>query len=435
MTGVTKIGRGEIADVALLLVLAAVVRLVWAHAAGALWSFVDLGEASHVALAVARGNGIADAFYPGQGPTAHLLPSSAAIAGGLYRLFGHPSAAANAVVALWGIAQSLAALALLYAVGRAAGMRPGVARAGLLVLAISPAMLAQEAADFRVWEGALALCLACANLLLLLRWERHGQLPLRRMAIAASATAVTFFVSPPAGIAIAGCWGLFALRNLAPRQAALFAITGAFAAALLLAPWAIRNAEAFGRFVPLRSNFGLELALANHDAAPNGHPRDATFNTRIEAIHPFNSPAAAARVRQMGEIAYAASRGEEAKRWIATHPGEFARLTLRHYRQFYLPDEWQMRATVWRNATRLRLIPIWLASLLGVIALAIGARRGRATDGYLLLYVLVAGLPYAVVQPVPRYSYLVYGILTLAAVRLVYDLAARRRAGSIGIER
>jgi hypothetical protein len=331
--------------------------------------------------------------------------------------------------------QSLAALGLLYAVGRAAGMRPGVARAGLLVLAISPAMLAQEAADFRVWEGALALCLACANLLMLLAWERDDRFGVRHMALAAGTTALTFFVSPPAGIGIAACWGLFACRHLTLGRLALFAFGGALATALFLTPWAVRNAEAFGRFVPLRSNFGLELALANHDAALAGSPRDATFNARIDAIHPFNSPAAAARVRQVGEIAYAASLGEEAKRWIAAHPGDFLNLTLRHYRQFYLPDEWQMRATVWRNATWLRLVPIWLASLLGLTGLTIGAWRGRRVDGYLLLYVLVAGLPYAIVQPVPRYSYLVYGVLTLAAVRLIYEILALRRDRSIGIDR
>jgi hypothetical protein len=427
MTGRPKTGRGEIADVALLLALAAMVRLVWAHAAGALWSFVDLGEASHVALAVARGDGVADAFYTGQGPTAHLLPTSAAIAGGLYRLFGYPSEAANLAVALWGLVQSLAALGMLYAVGRAAGMRPGVARAGLLVLAISPAMLAQEAADFRVWEGALALCLACANLLMLLAWERDDRFGVRQMALAAGTTALTFFVSPPAGIGIAACWGLFARRHLTPGRLALFALGGALATALFLAPWTVRNAEAFGRFVPLRSNFGLELALANHEAALAGSPRDAIFNARIDAIHPFNSPAAAARVRRRGEIAYATSLGEEAKRWIVAHPGDFSRLTLRHYRQFYLPDEWQMRATVWRNATWLRLVPIWIATILGLVSLALGIWRRRPADAYLLAYVLVAGLPYAVVQPVPRYSYLVYGVLTMAAVRLLHGAVAARR--------
>jgi hypothetical protein len=424
--------RREIVDVALLLALAAAVRLWWAHAAGALTGHVDLGEASHVALAVARGAGIADAFYDGQGPTAHLLPVSPAFAGALFRLFGYPSPAANLAVALWGIAQSIGALGLLYALSRAIGMRPLVARATLLIIGISPAMLAQEAADFRVWEGALGLCLALANLLMMLRFERAVTTP--RLALAAGATGITFFVSPPAGLAIAACWGLYAWRNLGWRQIVRFVAFGLIGVALPLAPWTIRNAEAFGRFVPLRSNFGLELALANHDAALDGRPRDAIFNARIEAIHPFNSPAAAARVRQMGEIAYADALGAEAKRWIARHPAQFLRLTLRHYRQFYLPEEWQMRATVWRNLTWPRVVLIWLSSVLGLASLMAGARRGRIADRYLLAYVAIAGLPYAIVQPVPRYSYLVYGVLTVAAVRLVAYLATRA-AGSIGMER
>ncbi len=429
--------RREIGDVALILMLAAAVRLWWMHAANALTRFVDLGEASHVALSVARGDGIVDAFFLGQGPTAHLLPTSVAIAGGLYRLFGYPSPAANVVVALWGLAQSLAALALLYPVARLIGVRPLVARAGLLVLAISPAFLSQEAADFRVWEGALALCLVLANLLLLFTLDRRDATPTRFLFLAAALASATFFVSPPAGVAIDACWGLFALRRLSWAGVAGFALLGAVALALLIAPWAIRNERTFGQPILLRSNFGLELALANHDAAVDGEPRDATFNARIDQIHPFNSPVAADRVRRIGEIAYFQALRREADAWIGRHPISFARLTLRHYRQFYLPDEWQLRATIWRNWTLPRAIAIWLPTLIGLAALALGVGRRRFGYIYLATYIALVGLPYAIVQPVPRYGYLVYGILTMLAVRLIAETwnAYRRPRKSIGIAR
>ncbi len=427
----------EIGDVALLLMLAAAVRLWWMHAAHALSRFVDLGEATHVALAVARGDGFADAFFDGQGPTAHLLPASVAIAGGLYRLFGYPSPAANIAVALWGLVQSLIALALLYSVARSIGLRPGVARAGLLILAISPASLAQEAADFRVWEGALALCFVLANLLLLFALERRDTIPTRHLVLAAALASVTFFVNPPAGLATGTCWGLFALRILSWSRVAGFAALGALASALLIVPWTVRNERVFGQAIPLRSNFGLELALANHDTALDGEPRDATFNARIDQIHPFNSQAAEARVRAIGEVAYSQALGQKAVGWIRANPASFARLTLRHYRQFYLPEQWQLRATIWRNWTLPRMIAIWLSGLIGLVALALGVAQRRFGYAYLALYVALVGLPYAIVQPVPRYDYLVYGVLTMLAVRLIVETweTYRRSRKSIGMAR
>src|SRR5476651_1525958 len=59
-----------------------------------LWNLIRPGigapkyEAFNVAAALANGFGFADTFRAGQGPTAHLLPISPAIAGSLYAVFG-----------------------------------------------------------------------------------------------------------------------------------------------------------------------------------------------------------------------------------------------------------------------------------------------------------------------------------------------------------
>jgi hypothetical protein len=425
----------EMLDVALILLLAAIIRIVWMAGVHALWEFADLGEATHVALAIARHGSIADAFFASQGPTAHLLPGNVLLAGAILWLFGIDTVAANVALAVWGLIQTLASFALLYwAMGRA-GLDRATRRLGLLLLAVSPAFLAQEAADFRVWEGALAVCLAAANLGWLFTLEQTYPVPTKALVVAAALAALAFFVSPPVGLAINACWALFTWRRLKFGQALHFAALGAAALLLILTPWMVRNDLVLGRAIWLRSNFGLELALGNHPAALSGMPRKAVYDARVKAIHPYNSPIAAARVREMGEITYADRLGAEAWRWIAGHPGDFVELTLRHYRQYYFPDFWQLRETIWRNWILPRAMMIWLVSLLGFASLAIGLFRRRTNDLYIAVYVLIAGLPYALVQPVPRYSYLVYGLLTMLAARLIVDAARYLTTGSIGIAR
>lgn len=421
-------------QIALLLALGLALRLVWMVAVNAVTAPIDVGEATHAALAFARTGQIADAFFPGQGPTAHLLPTMVVLAGGMLRLFG---AQANLVLAAWALAQSFASFLLLRALFARIGTDRAALRGGLAILCLLPVLAPQETCDFRFWEGALGLCLAAANLLLLERLERldRESTPRWRALLAAAALAAfTFFVSPPAGVAVALCWAVYALRRLPPRRTLAFAAAGATALALLIAPWMLRNERALGQPIALRSNFGLETAVANHPAALSGAPRAEVFRARMLAIHPFDNPPAIAALRSAGgEIAYSAKLGRETRAWIAAHPGDFLRLSLRHYRQFYVPDAWQLRFTNWPHLIQPRAIVMQLVGILGLAGLAWGLVRRRPFYRYLALYVATAGLPYALVQPIPRYSYLVYGLLAYCAAQLLADLATglarhRRRA-------
>lgn len=415
-------------EIALLLALGLAIRVVWLAAVGAVWEPVDVGEATHAALAFARGQGIADAFFPGQGPTAHLLPTTILLSGGILRLFGPENGAANLVLAGWALAQSFASFLLLRQLFARIGADRAALRTGLAILCLLPALAPQEACDFRFWEGALAACLAACNLLLLERLSREDAPRWRPLLAAAALSALAFFVSPPAGLAVDLCWAVYALRRLPVRRMLGFAAASALALALLIGPWTIRNARVMGQPIALRSNFGLELALANHPATLSGAPRGEVFRQRALAIHPFDNPPAIAALRAAGgETAYAALLGRRAWAWIRAHPADFLRLSLRHYRQFYVPDTWQLRFTNWRDLVRPRAIVLQLVGVLGIAGLAWGLARRRRFHGYVALYVAAAGLPYALVQPVPRYGYLVYGILAYLAAQLLADMVRTAR--------
>lgn len=420
-------------ELALILALGLGIRVLWMIAAGTTWQPLDLGEATSAAQHFARDGWIADGFFPGQGPTAHLLPTMIVIAGWVFRVLGPQSGLANLTLAAWALAQSFASYLLVRALFARIGADRAVQRAGLVILCLLPVFVVQEACDFRFWEGALGLCLAACNLFLLERFDREGFGSWRGLALAAILSAVTFFVSPAAGVAVDLCWAVYALRKLPWRTTLAFAAASALAVALVAAPWVIRNERVMGAPV-LRSNFWLETATGNHPAALSDAPQYEIWSRRVRQIHPYDGDAAIAAYRAAGgEIAYGNQLGRETKAWIRAHPADFLRLSLRHYRQFYVPDQWQFRLTNWPGLIPLRAIVMQVVSVLGLAGLFWGLVRRRRFYGYIAIYVAAVGLPYALVQPIPRFSYLVYAILTFLAAQLLVDAArlARRERRAI----
>lgn len=70
-----------------------------------------------------------------------------------------------------------------------------------------------------------------------------------------------------------------------------------------------------------------------------------------------------------------------------------------------------------------------LTGLIGLAGLAIGARRRWRGHAMMGAYVLGFALPYAVVHPVPRHGYPMYGVLAFVAIDLLYrcGVAIRRK--------
>ena len=73
-----------------------------------------------------------------------------------------------------------------------------------------------------------------------------------------------------------GAGALITARELRARVA-LAGVVIAVVASALVAPWIVRNWFALGGFVPVRSNFGLELVMGN-----NPHANGTTLGTTLE---------------------------------------------------------------------------------------------------------------------------------------------------------
>jgi len=180
-------------------------------------------------------------------------------------------------------------------------------------------------------------------------------------------------------------------------------------AAVVVAPWMVRNWITFHQPVFLRDGFGLELLVSNNDRA---EPRQAAQFESYQLWHPNQSAAAAAELRLMGEPRYFGRLQSEAIEWIRTNPRRFLQLA-------------GARIVLWWTST-------WLIAAVNLLCLAgIWLSRvnplGRAAAAGLALY----PVPYYVIQFDPRY---VWPVLWLSALMAGYAclcmfrlLASRRR--------
>jgi hypothetical protein len=107
----------------------------------------------------------------------------------------------------------------------------------------------------------------------------------------------------------------------------------AVAALATCVPWGVRNYRALDSLFFVRSNFGLELRMGNHEGAEPSidHP-----HFRTGAPHPRTHPEEAMKVRDWGEVEYMRDSGDAARAWIAAHPVSFARLTAERFAYFWL---------------------------------------------------------------------------------------------------
>ena len=105
-------------------------------------------------------------------------------------------------------------------------------------------------------------------------------------------------------------------------------------------PWTIRNYVVFHKFIPLRSNFGLELWLGNNPEVPDSwtwwlHPNDD-----LEEAHKY---------ARMTEIPYMEEKQREAWAFIRSHPADIARFALHRFSNHWL-GIWDSPADLWPTA-------------------------------------------------------------------------------------
>ncbi len=394
---------------------------------------VPEGEAFRITAAFAHTGTLGDPYLGPTGPTAHLLPVPLLIGGLIYSVFGVASRPSEMLLSIWSLGLVFTAFSLMALTFRRAGASIATCLVGLALCCGLPLNLGLESVTFRLWEGGLAVMISGALLLALVSLNHAREAPSLRATIALAVTAaLLFLVSPQLGAAGYASTALLYLRRATPRAVVRAVIVAALALAAVLGPWVLRNERVFGAPM-LRSNLGLELAIAFHPAAVDPTDPRQAYIDRMLAVHPLASwKAFHTMVAAGGEVSYSRRLGTETRAWIAAHPLSAARIGARHLWQYLFPPAWLFRAIdpAADRAIAFKASAVWLLAALGLLGLA---RRliaePKSGFSYIAVLVVVTALPFVLVQPILRYRYLIYVPMTFYAADLgVWALSLWPRA-------
>lgn len=415
---------------AVMLGLAFVVRLGWLFLEPAERLVSHKSEMWHVAATFAATGSLADAYGPGSGISSHVGPFNTIVEGLIYRAFGIGSLTSELILAVLAGTVICTLFFLLYRVAAALGIAVVPRLAALALLCFSPFSFYVEMVDFRIREGAFAATVATALLLWLLRLDAGGRLSWRTVFGFAVAAAFAFLINPGIALGAYAGLGFVALRHMPARRWPAAAGLLLVGFALVNGAWVVRNERVYDRFMVSRGNFGLELDTANHAAAVDPADPRQVFIDRSREIHPFFSAQAFARLKTYPDDAtYFAALGDEAKAWIAAHPGDFARISLRHLRELYFPPAWLFdQYDTGKRYIAPQQALVWSVTAVALVALLIGLVERPRRYLFVVLTIAFPTLLYIVVQPTLRYRYAFAGLLTFLAAGLVWRLLAGWRA-------
>ena len=435
------LGRHERGAFVLLLLVGLLARVVWVSQGERLKPLIC--ETQQVAACFARTGALCDSFFPGQGPTAHVNPGLAPMIGMVYREFGVGSLTSEMVLTAFALTVLCGTLLALYLAFRRLGLPVEWRLAALATALLLPINFKWETVSMRLFEGGVAAGLLAASLLLVLRLDaRRQRLRPRDYLLPAVVAGLLALINPPAALGAYGALGVLTLKRVPVRHWLGVALVMTVGLAIFIVPWGLRNEQVFGRLILARSNFPLEHALGFHQAAVSPDDPAAVFRARARAIHPYSdNPAAPGRVEleRIGEIAYMDRLAADTRVWEQAHPLDAVRIAGRHLGEFWLPPQWSYR--IFGNDAPLvvtRQVFIWATTLAAFAAIAWRLVQAPLGPGlYLACVLLIPSLPYALVQPIQRYRYLVV-ILTFFlaadfAARIAAYVATRRSAMPAGL--
>lgn len=368
-------------------------------------------EIMAVAMSLHERGEFADPYCVPTGPTAHMPPFHPALFAAIYRVLG-PTLAAGYATWMVSIAFSGVMFGMLPWLGARLGLG---ARAGLLG-GLAGAVVPR-------WPGLVeaptAIAIGLMAAAFLRRWTAGRATEGGSLALGL-AIGLSFLVAPsllPVALGFLA-FELFALRDRRRWGRAALVLLGM---ALAVAPWTARNQRKLGGLFFVRSNFGLELRMGNHEGAGANLAVSARGGT---LRHPRTNEEEARRVRQLGELEYMRAAGREATGWIRSHPAEFLRLTGLRVMQFWLGPADDLPLVLVVSALTL------LSVIGGVRAWPLLSVPQRAA---ILLPLLTYPLVYYIVGFELRYREPVNGIALLLAGAAL--LGVPRTQGPIGGER
>ncbi|MFO7586594.1 MAG: glycosyltransferase family 39 protein [Gemmatimonadota bacterium] len=280
-------------------------------------------ELDAIAITLATRGEFADPYAVPTGPTAHLPPVPPLLLAGIVRLFG-VSITAGIVAWLIGTLAQSAIWGMLPWIGQRVGLGWRAGLAGALAAAPFPQWLLNHGEDIAAVTFGLLVVAAVR------RWESR---PRAGGSLLLGAGFGFLFHVQPAFLPVLLGYLAFELWMRSDRRRWRSAGLVVLGAVIVCLPWGVRNSRALDAVFFVRSNFGLELRMGNHEGATASIE---TPHFRTDPQHPRALASEAMKVREMGEVPYMRAAGREARAWIGQHPGQFAGLTAERFGYFWL---------------------------------------------------------------------------------------------------
>jgi 4-amino-4-deoxy-L-arabinose transferase-like glycosyltransferase len=394
----------------------AILTYSWSVARVPVKSFLPYGyELGRVAASIAAGQGFASPLrFVDTGPTAWFTPIYPYLVAGIFKIWGIFSFESRLIIEASNCAFAALTIFPIYGIARRT-FGNGVAVGAAWGWTFLPTSLFFPITW--IWDTTLAaFCMAMifwATLAMReaksnLAWAGYGALWAAGVLVNPSILSLFPFLVVWAAWRSRG--DLFSwVRRPAP---ALLVFV------LCLVPWTVRNYRVFGKFMVLRSNFGLELWLGNNPAVPD---------TWSPWLHPNDSEEEADTFHRMGEMAYMEEKESEAIAFMRTHPADTINFTFRRFIHTWLAltdspaDEWAA-SPLYLKAFIVLNVLVAVFTLLG----ALFARRTRPLEATpYLIVLLVFPLIFYLTHSSLRYRFPMDPIMmVLASFGVAYPMLA-----------
>jgi hypothetical protein len=338
-----------------------------------------VNEPGRIAGAMLEGGGFSSAFHDAPGPTAWFAPPYPALLACIFRIFGVETRVSAIVAILLNVIFSSITAGLLVRLGREqfheiAGLVAGWA------WAIAPSLLFMP---WLLWETCLSGLVLTVVFIVTLRLGADSRL--REWACCGVLWGFAALVNP----AIAAPLPALAINAVIRTQRWKGFFVMSAVCALCILPWTARNYRAFGRVVPVRSNFWPEIYFGNVDFS----------------LHPLGN---SMLYQREGEMLFVADMRGRMLSFLRSNPDAFWRLTAKRIVLFW--------------AQPLQLWPYTLLLFLGTLGGIVKAVRVRKRWVPFMLVLLVYPPVYYVTHTFARFRYPIEPLMYALAGYFVSEL-------------
>ena len=362
-------------------------------------------EMGRIGRSIALGQGFSSPYEGNTGPSAWEPPLYPFLIGGVFRVFGvYTRASAWVLLSINSLFASLTCIPIFLIARRTFG--ENVAKWSAYAWGMNPYVWYWSV--HWIWDTTFTpFLLACIFLLALKLTDWPGG---QGWALFGALYGLGALANPTMLEFLPFC-GLWVWRQRYRRS--LNSFVGVVIAAIVfwaaLAPWLVRNYEAFGRFVFIRDDFGLQLRLGNWKGADG---------MLMAYLQPNLNRGELEKFQRLGELTYAEACKREAFAWVRENPGQFAVISLK--RLFYY---WNgvPRATNSVSPIDFRTSGFLATSVLALWGLGRAVRQKRPGAWLFAGLVLTYPSVYYFVFPHARYRHPIEPELVILIVFLILE--------------